>query len=99
MLKRRVGEISMVNLDRIPHDRAGFGSTVQLRDEGGELIVYQLVMPEEANAEKGFDLDVVPDRTGHPEQRGRRRDQGRHTEWQADVRAHPGVTTIHEEAG
>ena len=60
MLKRRVEEISMVNLDRIPHDRAGFGSTVQLRDEGGELIVYQLVMPEEANAEKGFDLDVVP---------------------------------------
>ncbi len=54
MLKRRVGEISMVNLDRIPHDRAGFGSTVQLRDEGGELIVYQLVMPEEANAEKGL---------------------------------------------
>jgi transcription elongation factor GreA len=54
MLKRRVGEISMVNLDRIPHDRAGFGSTVQLRDEGGELIVYHLVMPEEANAEKGL---------------------------------------------
>ena len=27
---------------------------MQLRDEGGELIVYQLVMPEEANAEKGL---------------------------------------------
>ena len=54
MLKRRVGEISMVNLDRIPHDRAGFGSTVELRDENGETVVYQLVMPEEADADKGM---------------------------------------------
>lgn len=53
MLKKRVGEISMMNLDRIPHGRAGFGSTVQLR-EGGETVVYQLVMPEEADAEKGM---------------------------------------------
>jgi transcription elongation factor GreA len=53
MLKKRVGEISMINLDRIPHDRAGFGSTVHLRDANGEMVVYQLVMPEEADAEKG----------------------------------------------
>ena len=53
MLKKRVGEISMMNLDRIPHGRAGFGSTVELR-EGGETIVYQLVMPEEADVEKGL---------------------------------------------
>jgi transcription elongation factor GreA len=54
MLKKRVGEISMVNLDRIPRDRAGFGSTVHLRDESGDTIVYQLVMPEEADAERGM---------------------------------------------
>ena len=54
MLKKRVGEISMINLDRIPHDRAGFGSTVHLRDENGDMIVYQLVMPEEADASKGM---------------------------------------------
>jgi transcription elongation factor GreA len=54
MLKKRVGEISMINLDRIPHDRAGFGSTVHLRDESGDAIVYQLVMPEEADFEKGL---------------------------------------------
>jgi len=54
MLKKRVGEISMINLDRIPHDRAGFGSTVHLRAENGETVIYQLVMPEEANAEKGM---------------------------------------------
>jgi transcription elongation factor GreA len=53
MLKKRVGEISMINLDRIPHDRAGFGSTVHLRLPDGDMIVYQLVMPEEADAEKG----------------------------------------------
>jgi transcription elongation factor GreA len=54
MLKKRVAEISMINLDRIPHDRAGFGSTVHLRSETGDTIVYQLVMPEEADAEKGM---------------------------------------------
>jgi transcription elongation factor GreA len=54
MLKKRVGEISMMNLDRIPHDRAGFGSTVHLRAENGDMVVYQLVMPEDADADKGM---------------------------------------------
>ena len=54
MLKKRVGEISLMNLDRIPHGKAGFGSTVHLRDANGETIVYQLVMPEEADATKGL---------------------------------------------
>lgn len=54
MLKKRMGEISMINLDRIPRDRAGFGSTVELREDGGDLVIYQLVMPEDANAEKGL---------------------------------------------
>jgi transcription elongation factor GreA len=54
MLKKRVGEISLMNLDRVPRDKAGFGSTVHLRAEGGDTIVYQLVMPEEADVEKGM---------------------------------------------
>jgi transcription elongation factor GreA len=54
MLKKRVGEISLMNLERVPHDRAGFGSTVHLRAESGDTIIYQLVMPEEADAEKGM---------------------------------------------
>ena len=54
MLKKRVGEIALINLDRIPHDRAGFGSTVHLREDGGDTVVYQLVMPEEADVEKGM---------------------------------------------
>jgi transcription elongation factor GreA len=43
-----------INLDRIPRDRAGFGSTVHLRAESGDTIVYQLCMPEDADAEKGM---------------------------------------------
>ena len=54
MLKRRVAEISLVNLDKVPHGRAGFGSTVHLKAGSGDMIVYQLVMPEEADAEKGM---------------------------------------------
>ena len=53
MLKKRMGEISLMNLDRIPRDKAGFGSTVHLL-ENGETVVYQLVMPEDADAEKGM---------------------------------------------
>lgn len=54
MLKRRVSEISLLNLDRIPKGKAGFGSTVHLRDENGDAVIYQLVMPEEADVEKGL---------------------------------------------
>jgi transcription elongation factor GreA len=54
MLKKRIGEIALMNLDRVPHDRAGFGSTVHLRDGNGGMVIYQLVMPEEADAEKGL---------------------------------------------
>jgi transcription elongation factor GreA len=54
MLKRRVAELSLMNLERIPHGRVALGSTVHLRDGNGEKVVYQLVMPEDAEAEKGL---------------------------------------------
>jgi transcription elongation factor GreA len=54
MLKKRMGEISLMNMDRIPKGKAGFGSTVHLRSEADETVVYQLVMPEEADAAKGM---------------------------------------------
>ena len=53
MLKRRMNEIALMNIEKIPKDRAGFGSTVTLREQDQE-IVYQLVMPEDADAEKGL---------------------------------------------
>jgi transcription elongation factor GreA len=54
MLKKRMGEISLMNLDRIPHGKAGFGSTVHLRDQNGGTLIYQLVMPEDADPDKGM---------------------------------------------
>ena len=54
MLKKRIAEISIMNMDKIPHDRAAFGSTVHLKEDNGDAIIYQLVMPEEADAAKGF---------------------------------------------
>ena len=54
MLQRRVAAVQMINLDRIPHGRAGLGSTVHLREQGAGEVVYQLVMPEDADVEKGL---------------------------------------------
>src|SRR3977135_2184262 len=44
--QRRVGEIAMINVDRIPKDRAGFGSTLHVIENQSEKMVFQLVMPE-----------------------------------------------------
>ncbi|HSL21426.1 MAG TPA: transcription elongation factor GreA [Vicinamibacterales bacterium] len=60
MLQKRIGEIALMNLDRIPRDRVGFGSTVHLREDGGPETVYQLVMPEDADAEKGWISTASP---------------------------------------
>jgi transcription elongation factor GreA len=60
MLKKRIAEISIMNLDKIPHDRAAFGSTVQLREDNGDSITYQLVMPEEADVAKGLISTSAP---------------------------------------
>ncbi len=54
MLKKRVAEISLLNLDKLPVDKVGLGSVVHLNEQGGESVVYRLVMPEEADAAKGL---------------------------------------------
>lgn len=54
MLQQRVATISLINLDKLPHDRAAFGSTVHLRESDGSDVVYQLVMPEDADVQKGL---------------------------------------------
>jgi transcription elongation factor GreA len=53
MLRTRVSQIQLMSLDRIPHDKAGFGSKLTLR-ENGRTFVYELVMPEDADPEKGM---------------------------------------------
>jgi transcription elongation factor GreA len=60
MLKKRVSEIALMNLDKIPRGKVGFGSTVHLRDPQGQTIVYQLVMPEDANPEQGLISTASP---------------------------------------
>ncbi len=60
MLKKRVGEIQLMNLERIPRDKANFGSTVHLRDKDGAVLIYQLVMPEDADAERGMISTASP---------------------------------------
>ena len=60
LLQKRVSEISLMNLDRIPRGKVGFGSTVTLRDQAGQTVVYQLVMPEDANVEEGLISTASP---------------------------------------
>src|SRR5438094_9988304 len=60
MLKTRVAEIALLNVDRIPHDRAGFGSTLHVVENNGEKLTFQLVMPEDADAAKGLISTTSP---------------------------------------
>jgi transcription elongation factor GreA len=60
MLQKRVSEISLINVDRIPRDRAGFGSTLHVVEDNGDKLVFQLVMPEDADAEKGLISTTSP---------------------------------------
>jgi transcription elongation factor GreA len=60
MLKRRMSEISLMNLDRIPHGKAAFGSTLVLKEATGATLTFQLVMPEDADGEKGWISTASP---------------------------------------
>jgi transcription elongation factor GreA len=60
-LKRRMAELSLVNLTNIPRDRAGFGSTVVVYDSTkDEEIVYRLVTSEESDVTKGLISTTSP---------------------------------------
>jgi transcription elongation factor GreA len=60
MLKKRVSEIALINIDRIPADKAGFGSTLHVVESTGDKLVFQLVMPEDADATKGLVSTTSP---------------------------------------
>jgi transcription elongation factor GreA len=53
MLRQRVSQIQLMNLEKIPHDRAGFGSKLTL-EENGRSFTYELVMPEDADPDRGL---------------------------------------------
>jgi transcription elongation factor GreA len=49
-LHRRLAALNMVNLDRIPRDKVGLGSTVTVRQEDtGEEAVFEIVVPEDSD--------------------------------------------------
>ena len=60
MLQKRVSEIHLLNTDRIPTDRVGFGSTIHVTESTGDKLVLQLVMPEDADAAKGMISTTSP---------------------------------------
>jgi len=53
-LKRRMADLSLVNLSNIPKDRVAFGSVIQVFDTTkDEKIEYTLVTSEESDVSKG----------------------------------------------
>ena len=60
-LKKRMAELSLVNLSNIPRDKAGFGSTVVVYDSTkDEEIEYRLVTSEESDVTKGLISTTSP---------------------------------------
>ena len=54
-LQKRLAALSLVNLDKIPTDRAAYGSRVTLYDYDSEKeVMYKLVSPEESNIAQGL---------------------------------------------
>jgi len=60
-LKKRMGELAMVNLVNIPNDKVGFGSRVTVFDSSkDEELKYQLVTSEESDVAKGLISTTSP---------------------------------------
>jgi transcription elongation factor GreA len=54
-LQKRLAALSLVNLDKIPDDRAAYGSRLDLFDyENDKEIQYTLVSPEESDVSRGL---------------------------------------------
>jgi transcription elongation factor GreA len=60
-LKKRMGDLGMLNLSNIPKDRSGYGSRIVVLDVQRNLEVeYKLVSSEEADVEKGLISTTSP---------------------------------------
>lgn len=54
-LRQRISEISSIDLSKIPHDKAAYGSTLILYDsERAEEVTYRLVTAEESDPQAGL---------------------------------------------
>ena len=60
-LKKRMAELSMINLANIPKDKVAFGSTVEVFDASkDEKLVYKLVTSEESDVATGLISTTSP---------------------------------------
>ena len=60
-LKRRMADLSLVNMANIPKDKAAIGSTILVFDSSkGEEIEYKLVTSEESDVTKGLISTTSP---------------------------------------
>ena len=60
-LSQRLRELSMVDIDKIPRDRVGFGSKIVVLDvDKDEESVYKLVTSEEADVSSGLISTTSP---------------------------------------
>src|SRR5262245_6548457 len=54
-LQEQLAKLSSIDIGKLPHDRASYGSTLILRDiDRGSEVTYRLVTPEEADFEQGL---------------------------------------------
>jgi len=52
-LRKRLGDLSMIDTSRLPTDRIAYGSTVVLYDvDSSDELTYKLVLPEDADVSK-----------------------------------------------
>jgi transcription elongation factor GreA len=60
-LRQRLSEVSSIDLSKIPHDKAAYGSTLVLFDpDRDEDITYRLVTSEESNPPAGLISTTSP---------------------------------------
>jgi len=60
-LKKRLGDLGLLNLSNIPRDRSGYGSRIVVIDTQRDVrIEYRLVSSEEADVEKGHISTTSP---------------------------------------
>src|SRR6266404_637439 len=60
-MKKRLSELAMVDLSKVPHDRVGFGSSVKVYDSQKKAeMEYKLVTSEESDSSKGFISTTSP---------------------------------------
>ena len=60
-LKKRMGELAMVNLANIPRNKVGFGSTIVVFDSTkNEQLTYKLVTSEESDVAQGLISTTSP---------------------------------------